>query len=126
RELYTLLVDTIWRRLEAGVEGALAPVDGGGDGEVRVRAATAAFFRFVGEQPEACRLLLLEVHGANVSAFGRTLDERITAGVAGAIGGDPRVFDGHPERERQLAILAELIKSAAHGLASWWYRHPDV
>ena len=124
RELYTHLLDAIRDDLERAVERALEPV--GGRGEPRVRVGVTAFFRYVEEHPEACRLLLLELQGANVSQVGRALEERVTEGLAETLGGDPGLFDGHPQRDRQLRILAELLKSAVHGLASWWYRHPEL
>lgn len=124
RELYTLLLESIRFDLETAVERALE--SSGIDGERRVRVAMTAFFRYVEEHPEACRLLLLELQGANVSSIGRQLEGRVVAGVAATLGADPAVFEGHPERERHLRILAELLKSAVHGLASWWYRHPEV
>jgi AcrR family transcriptional regulator len=124
RELYLQLLESIRQDLERTVEAALAPADAGG--EPRVRAGAAAFFRYVEEHPEGCRLLLLELQGANVSSIGRELEERATSGLAQTLGSDPRLFDGHPERRRQLVILAELLKSALLGLASWWYRHPDA
>jgi AcrR family transcriptional regulator len=124
RELYTELVASIWIQLQTAVDAALAPVEQ--RGEARVRTAMAAFFEFVEQQPEACRLLLFEIHGANVSDFGRELEERIAASIIETLGGDARLFEGHPHRARQVAILAEIVKSATHGLASWWFRHPEV
>lgn len=124
RELYIQLLDTIRDDLEQTVERALAPADV--DGEPRVRAAVTAIFHFVESRPEASRLLLLELQGANVSQVGRQLEERITDEIAQTLGVEPGVFGGHPERARQLRILAELLKSAVQGLASWWYRHPET
>lgn len=126
RELYEQLLESIRVDLEQTVEAALAPPDAAVVGEARVRAGARAFFRYVEQHPEGSRLLLLELQGANVSPIGRQLEERITNGLAQTLGTDPRLFDGHPARERQLTILAELLKSAIHGLAGWWYRHPDA
>jgi AcrR family transcriptional regulator len=123
--LYTVLLEKTRADVDAAVEAAVAPL--GDDGEARVRAAMEAFFRFVEENPQACRLLFLEIQSAaEVAEIVRAIDERVTLGVATQLGGNAAIFDGHPARERQLRILAELIKSAVHGLASWWYRHPDV
>jgi AcrR family transcriptional regulator len=123
-ELYTVLLGTIRRDLDAVVETALAPA--GLAGEARVRAAVAAFFRYVEEHPEACRLLFVELQFANVSPLGRELEQRVTERIVAVLGDDETLFHGHPERERQLWILAELLTSAVHGLASWWARHPEV
>lgn len=124
RELYTHLLDAIREDLERAVERALAPA--GVDGEARVRAAMTAFFRYVEEHPEGCRLLLLELQSATVSPAGRKLEERFVEGLAQMLGENPGLFDGHPARDRQLRILAELLKSAVHGLASWSFHHPEV
>jgi AcrR family transcriptional regulator len=124
RELYVVLLESIRLDLDDVVEAALTPA--GLAGEPRVRAAMSAFFRYVEEHPEACRLLLLELQGTMVSPIGRELEERVTAGIAEALGAAPTLFAGHPQRARQLLVLAELLKSAVHGLASWWYRHPEI
>lgn len=124
RDLYIQLLHAVRDEIEDTVEVALrAP---GTDGEERVCAAVEAIYRYVEEHPEACRLLVLELQGANVSAVGRELEDRITGHLARTLGSDPSLLDGHAGRERQLTILAELLKSAVLGLASWWYRRPDV
>lgn len=125
QELYTVLLEKVRAEVDAAVAAAVAPVEEGG--EAQVRAAMEAFFRFVEDHPQACRLLFLEVQSAEEAArIVRRIDARVTAGLSQQLGSDPDVFDGHPARELQLRILAELVKSAVHGLASWWYRHPDV
>lgn len=126
RELYLQLLEAIQSDLERAVEQALDAGDPPVAGEARVRVGVGAFFRYVEEHPEGCRLLLLELQGANVSAIGRALEERVTHGLAETLGTDAHLFDGHPDRALQLLVLAELLKSAVHGLASWWYRHPGV
>lgn len=124
RDLYTQLLHAIRDEIEHAVEAALRVP--GVAGEERVRSGIDAIYRYVEEHPEACRLLVLELQGADVSAIGRDLEDRIAAHLARTLGGDPGLFGGHPDRERQLTILAELLKSAVLGLASWWYRTPDA
>jgi AcrR family transcriptional regulator len=124
RDLYTQLLNAIRDELEQAVGDALQPLDA--DGEDRVLAAVDAIYRYVEEHPEASRLLVLELHGANVSAIGRELEERISDGIAQILGSEPGAFSGRPDRELQLKVLAELLKSSVLGLASWWYRHPEV
>jgi AcrR family transcriptional regulator len=124
RDLYTHLLELVRRDIEAAVEEALrAP---GTDAEGRVRAAMEAIYGYVEQHPEASRLLLLELNGADVSELGRALEERLTHDIALTLGSDPRLLHRQPDRSRQLEILAELLKSAVLGLASWWYRHPDA
>jgi len=124
RDLYTQLVHAIRDEIEQTVDDALRSP--GVTGEDRVRAAVDAIYRYVEEQPEASRLLVLELQGTNVSTIGRELEERITDHLTRTLGGDVHVFGGHPDRARQLVILAELFKAAVLGLTSWWYRTPDV
>jgi AcrR family transcriptional regulator len=124
RALYDALLEAIRRDLVTVVETALAPE--GLAGESRVRAAADAFYRYVAENVDACRLLFIELQGANVTAIGRELEERMTETIAVTLGADTRLFDKHPERLRQLQILAELLKSGALGLAMWWVRHPET
>lgn len=124
RDLYTQLLHAIRTEIEGLVEEALRASET--NGEERVRAAADAIYRYVEEHSQASRLLVLELQGANVSAIGRELEERISSGLARTLGSEAAVFSGHPDRERQLTILAELLKSAMLGLAGWWYRYPDV
>ena len=124
RDLYTQLLHAIRDEIERTVEDALrAP---GVNGEERVAAAVDAIYRYVEEHPQASRLLVLELQGASVSTIGRELEDRLTDHLATTLGSDPSLFGGHPDRERQLEILAELFKAAVLGLTSWWYRTPDV
>jgi AcrR family transcriptional regulator len=123
RELYQLLLESLCAELVAVVEGALQPGDG--DGEALVRRATDAFFTYVEEHREGARLLLLELQSANVSQIGYELEERLTQVLAMRLGEGP-LFDGSPNRELQLVLLAELVKAVVQGLAAWWFRHPDT
>ena len=124
RDLYTQLLHAIRDEIERTVEAALRSP--GTTGEERVEAAVDAIYRYVEEHPEASRLLVLELQGASVSAIGRELEDRLTDHLARTLGSDPGVFGGHPDRARQLVILAELLKSAMLGLVSWWYRTPEA
>lgn len=124
RELYTQLLNAIRDDIEHAVGEALRPLDA--DGEDRVLAAVGAIYRYVEEHPEASRLLVLELQGANVSAIGRELEERISDALARTLSSETGALGGRPDRELQLKVLAELLKSSVLGLASWWYRHPEV
>jgi len=124
RDLYTQLLHAIRDEIEQLVEEALrAP---GVTGEERVHGAIDAIYRYVEEHPEASRLLVLELQGADVSAIGRELDERLTSGIAQTLGSETTAFGDEPDRELRLKVLAELLKSAVIGLAGWWYRHPEA
>lgn len=123
QELYTVLLDTIRADIDGLIGEAIDPLPV----DARVHAAIDVFFGFVETYPDACRLLFLEVQGAGeAGAIVEQLEARVAEGLSASLGSDPAIFGGHPERERQLRILAELLKSAIHGLASWWYRNPQV
>jgi len=124
RELYIQLLHAIRDEIERTVEAAL--VAPGADGESRVRAAVEAIYAYVQEHPDASRLLMLELQGANVSDVGRDLEERINRHLARTLGEQAELFRGHPQRARQLTILAELLKTGVLGVVGWWYRHPEA
>lgn len=124
RQLYIELLESIRTDLTNVVETALGY--GGSYDEPRVRAAIEAFFAYVDEHREGCRLLFLEVQGANISEVGRELEERISRRLAVTLAADPRLLAGHPDRDGQLLVLGELIKSAMQGLASWWMLNPET
>lgn len=124
QDLYTQLLHAIRDEIEHAVEVALSAPGGGG--RERVHAAVEAIFRYVQEHQEASRLLVLELQGASVSEVGRELEARLTRHLVRTLGAQPMLFSGSAHRERHVAILAELLKSAALGLTSWWYRNPAV
>jgi AcrR family transcriptional regulator len=123
RELYTVLLDTIRADMDSLIAEAIAPLPTGD----RVWTAIDVFFGYVERNRDACRLLFLEVQGTTeVAAIVQQLEDRVAVALSATLAADPEIFGGHPDRERQVRILAELLKSGIHGLASWWYRHPDV
>lgn len=124
RELYTQLLHAIRNELESVVEEALQAR--GDDGEERVHAAVDAVYRYVEEHPEASRLLVLELQGANVSAIGRELEEKLADALARTLGAETAAFDDRSDRVLQLELLADLLKSVILGGAAWWYRHPQT
>jgi AcrR family transcriptional regulator len=124
RELYTLLLESIGRALIAVAVQALESMPDAS--EPRVHAATEAFFEYVEEHPAACRLLFIELQSPNVSDLGRELEDQMTATIAATLGSDPGLLAGIPRRERHLTILAELLKAATIGIASWWLDHPET
>jgi AcrR family transcriptional regulator len=124
RDLYTQLLHAIRIDIEGLIEEALRMP--AADGEERVRVAVDAIYRYVEEKPEAAHLLVLELQGANVSAVGRELEERVSVDLAHTLADETSAFAGAPDRETHLLVLAELLKSVMLGGAGWWYRHSDV
>ncbi|MBS1868785.1 MAG: TetR/AcrR family transcriptional regulator [Actinobacteria bacterium] len=123
RDLYVMLLEAIRTEIERTVEDALSAPGGG---EERVRAAVDAIYGYVEAHPEASRLLVLELQGANVSPIGRELEEKLSTGLARTLHSETPAFGGHADRELQLKIFAELLKSVVLGGAGWWCRHPKV
>ena len=120
-ELYAHLLEEIRAEVDAALEVAIAPEPS----SLRTRTAVETFFRFVEERPETCRLLILEIHRTTeVAEVVARFEDRVAAALASALASDPTVYAGHPERRRRVRVLAELLTSAFHGLASWWLRHP--
>ncbi len=108
RELYTVLLDTIRGDMDTLIAEAIAPLP---EGE-RVWTAIDVFFGYVERNRDACRLLFLEVQGTTeVAAIVQQLDERVAEALSATLAANPEIFGGHPERERQVRILAELLKS---------------
>jgi len=118
------LLESIRHDLTSAVEAALREAEPGDEAHVRV--AVEAIFRYVAENRDACQLLLRELEAINVSEIGRALEERVSDGVAAALAADPRLLRGEPDREQQMKILGELLKSAVQGLAGWWLLHPEI
>ncbi|MGN6188624.1 MAG: TetR/AcrR family transcriptional regulator [Conexibacter sp.] len=124
RDLYTQLLHAIRSEIEGLVEASLRTTGEGG--EERVRAAVDAIYRYVEQHTEASRLLVLELQGANVSEIGRELEEKLSSALARTLESETSAFGGDPDRDTQLKILAELLKSVMLGGAGWWCRHPEI
>lgn len=124
RELYLELLESIRHDLMSTVEEAIRTAAPGG--EAHVRAAVEAFFGYVDEHRNGCRLLLRELESVNISEIGRQLEERISGRIAASLQAERRLLAGHPEREQHAKILAELLKSAVLGAAGWWLLHAEI
>jgi AcrR family transcriptional regulator len=124
RELYMLLLDSIRVELVDLVDDALSATEA--RGEPRVRAVIDAILCYVEGNPERWRLLLYELRGTTITPLGLELDERITTSIVRTLETDAGLFAAHPQRDRQLRILVELMKSCFGGLVNWWLRNPDI
>jgi hypothetical protein len=90
----------------------------------RLRAGIDAFFRYAEERPVAWRLLIRDPPtDPELAATHKAIQQRGTAAVAVLIAGE-HVPDAGKRQHKE--ILAELLKSALTGLASWWTDHPTV
>jgi AcrR family transcriptional regulator len=100
--------------------------------ETRMRNGLAAFLEFVETHPHAWAILFRDPPPSDeviVDAH-RRIQERTTAALVPLLAAGPtKAHPGDPEgaalvTEREMA--AEVIKSAADGLAAWWYDHRHV
>jgi len=94
----------------------------------RLRAGVDAFFEFVEHHPYAWRMLFRDPPSdpAVASAY-RTLSSRATQAIADLLrAAAPAALLAPSEAEQRAEMLAEMIKTAQNGLASWWFDHREV
>jgi AcrR family transcriptional regulator len=124
QQLYVAVIESVRDELTAGTAAAMGrprPL------EARLRAAFDGFFRYVEARPAAARVLFTTPDGdpVIVAAAQRVQSEASTR-LATLLAAEPELMARVAERERQLAILMEFLKTGLHGLATWWTQHPDI
>lgn len=125
-ELHMTLLQRQAEELMSAVGSALesAPEDP----EARLRAGVDAFFSFVEQQGFAWWLLFRDPPSDPdiAAAYGR-IQQGATAGIAEFIrAAAPTSFLDDPEADRDLEMIAQLLRTAQNGLAAWWYEHPQT
>lgn len=89
--------------------------------EQKFRRAVDAFLRFVEDEPDAARVLLMVPSGDPVAAgVSREVQAGASAGIAALLG----VFMPGAPRWR-LRAATEFLKEGLHALATWWLENPD-
>jgi AcrR family transcriptional regulator len=83
-----------------------------------------AFLEFVETHPYAWRLLFRDPTAADADIIQAQLriQHRATAAIAAV--GQENVSDDVPEPE--VEVVAQMIKTAANGVAAWWYEHREI
>ena len=98
--------------------------------EGRLEAGFGAFFEFVETHPYAWRNIMRDPTPADpeIVEAHRRVQERATAAIAALSAAAPMVEHPGRELDRDLhhEMIAVLLKTAANGLASWWYVHRSV
>ena len=125
-ELQITLLESQTDELLAFVGAAVAGEHA--DTAERMRSGVGAFFTFVEEHPYAWRMLFRDppTDPAILSTY-RRIHQRATAGIAIFLRTSaPEALLAAPEAERDLEMLAEMLKMAQNGLAVWWYEHREV
>jgi AcrR family transcriptional regulator len=124
--LHMTLLESQAAKLLASVGAALA--DAPKDRRERFRLGVDAFFAFVEQQGFAWWLLFRDppTDPEVAAAYGR-IQQGATLGIAAFIReGAPRSLLDHPDADRDLEMLAQLLRTAQNGLAAWWYEHREI
>lgn len=129
RDLYIALIE-LYRGELLAFMGKRAVNESSPEG--RLRGGLDAFLEFVETHPQAWRILLRDPPPSDEAIVNahRRVQDRARATLVSLLAAAPTA--DHPTDpvgddlviEREMA--AEVIKTAADGLASWWYEHRDV
>jgi AcrR family transcriptional regulator len=124
RELYVELMTGIRDDLVARSAAAMsldAPL------QERIRIAVDAFFSYVEERPAAVQVLLVIPRGEpELRPHWDRVQAEVTQMISALFASEPDLRAGEPDRDQRLALFTEFLKKGIHGLAEWWYAHPDV
>jgi AcrR family transcriptional regulator len=114
----------LYRRIADAVE-AVETESGG----ARLMAGLEAYLEFVEERREAWRVLFRETVDPEAAAALDRVSAQVTALVAALIAQDPGATprdEAHPEADRGIQLLAEMLVGAIQSVANWWDDHKDV
>ena len=114
----------LYRRIAAAVEAVEADC-----GASRLEAGLEAFFRFVEERRDAWRILFRETVDPESAAALDRVGVQITGLVAALIAQDPGARprdEAHPEADRGIQLLAQMLVGAIQSVANWWAEHKEV
>ncbi|MFL5956206.1 MAG: TetR/AcrR family transcriptional regulator [Solirubrobacterales bacterium] len=93
----------------------------------RFRLGVTAFFEYVKAHPYAWRMIIRDPPvDAKLARLQRTMQDRATETLAAILASDPvAAADSKRDPERWMR-LAQGLKWATNGLATWWYDHPEA
>jgi AcrR family transcriptional regulator len=100
--------------------------------EERLRNGLDGFFEFVETHPHAWRILFHDPPPADeaIVQAHRQSEDRARAAIIALLAAAPTVEHASDPSGHELVVeremAAEVIKTAADGLAAWWHDHPDV
>jgi AcrR family transcriptional regulator len=128
QELHASLLETeageLYRRLAGAVEAVEAE-----SGASRLRTGLEAYLEFIEERREAWRVLFRETVDPESAAALDRVTAQITTLVAALIAQDPGAKprdEAHPESDRGIQLLAQMLVGAIHSVANWWDDHKEV
>ena len=98
--------------------------------EGQLAAGLAAFLEFVETHPYAWRLIFRDptAADADIEQAQRRVQQRATSAIADLAGQHPveDLSEGALEHDLAVEAFAQMLKTAANGLAAWWYEHREL
>jgi AcrR family transcriptional regulator len=128
QELHADLIEAQASELYRRIADAVAAVETD-SGAARLKAGLEAYLEFVEERRDAWRVLFRETVDPEAAAALDRVSAQITALVAALIAQDPGAKprdEAHPEADRGIQLLAEMLVGAIQSVANWWDDHKEV
>src|SRR3954470_2824015 len=98
--------------------------------EGQLAAGLGAFLEFVETHPYAWRMIFRDPTAADaeIEQAQRRVQMRATSAIAGLAGQHPAedLSTGQLDHELSVEAFSQMLKTAANGLAAWWYEHRDI
>jgi AcrR family transcriptional regulator len=128
QELHADLLEVQASELYRRVANAVKAVEAE-SGSARLTAGLAAYLSFVEERRDAWRVLFRETVDPESAAALDRVSAQIRALVAALIAQDPGATprnEAHPETDRGIQQLAQMLVGAIQSSANWWDDHREV
>jgi AcrR family transcriptional regulator len=98
--------------------------------EGQLAAGLEAFLEFVETHPYAWRMIFRDPTAADaeIEQAQRRVQLRATSAIAAIAGSHPMEDLPQDELDHELSVEAfsQMLKTAANGIAAWWYEHRDI
>jgi AcrR family transcriptional regulator len=128
QQLHADLIEAQASELYRRVGDAVAAV-AAESGSERLKAGFEAFFGFAEERRDAWRVLFRETVNPEAAAALDRVGAQVTRLVAAQIAEDPGAKprdEAHPEADRGIQLLAQMLVGAIESVANWWAEHKEV
>jgi AcrR family transcriptional regulator len=123
-DLLEVQASELYRRIADAVDTVEAE-----SGAARLTAGLEAYLSFVEERRDAWRVLFRETVDPESAAALDRVSAQVTALVAALIAQDPGATprdEAHPETDRGIQQLAQMLVGAIQSSANWWDDHREV
>lgn len=97
--------------------------------EGQLAAGLEAFLEFVETHPYAWRMIFRDPTAADaeIEQAQRRVQQRATSAIAELAGRHPvQGLSGELDHELSVEAFSQMLKTAANGVAAWWYEHRDL